>query len=165
MKGITWPQHGVVGASFTKLHKRSHQCVDALRGTSAVGHQSLLHTLVLLFHSCQLQCWALRNELHFAVVNTYIFNLAVFWASFQNVKPGHCRSSLIGVRQRAGTQAGTLGGDMRKAKLESFIQYELWGRIWVAPSGSSICCCYPSAIKILFSLGEQREARCGDADK
>lgn len=50
--------------------------VDAFRGTSAVGHQSLLHKLVLLFHSCQLQCWALRNELHFAAVNTYIFNLA-----------------------------------------------------------------------------------------
>ena len=50
--------------------------VDALRGTSAVGHQSLLQALALLFHSCQLQCWALRNELHFAAVNTYIFNLA-----------------------------------------------------------------------------------------
>lgn len=95
----------------------------------------------------------------------YIFNLPLFWASFQNLKPGHCSSSLMGVRQGADTQTDTLGRDRRKAKFESFIQNELWGRIWVAPTGSSICCCYPSAIKILFSLGEQREARCGDADK
>lgn len=33
------------------------------------------------------------------------------------------------------------------------------------PIGSSICCCHPSEIKILFSPGEWREPRCGDADK
>lgn len=38
---------------------------DALRGTSAVGHQSLLYKLVLHFHSCWLQCWVLRKRATF----------------------------------------------------------------------------------------------------
>lgn len=46
--------------------------VDALRGTSAVGHQSLLHKLVLLSHSCQLSA-GLSEMSYILLLSTHIF--------------------------------------------------------------------------------------------
>lgn len=72
MKGITWSQHGAVGASFTELHKRSHQC-RCLQGNISCWPSVPPPQACSVFSTAANSCAGLSEMNYILLLSTHIF--------------------------------------------------------------------------------------------